>query len=140
MKTSEVPIHAFCCPAEMRNGVLIHTPWCDRAKELPGKECCLNASGLHPIGHAILVFPYEPEITKSAIYIPPTIRRGTAMVEARAVVIEVGPSCWPGEPPRCVPGDKVMIGKYCGAIAQGTKDDKIYRMVNADDVYCRIED
>lgn len=120
---------------------VIHAPWCVLASRLPGAQCCANVSGLHPIGHAVLVFPFEPEITKSSIIIPATVRKNTAMVESRALVIEVGPGCWAGEAqPRARPGDKVLIGKYAGAIAVGVKDEKVYRLVNADDVYCRLED
>jgi co-chaperonin GroES (HSP10) len=99
-----------------------------------------NKSGLKPLGRAVLVEPYEPEIKKSVIVMPETVKDRTAMVETRAIVIEAGPAAWDDEPaPRAMPGDKVLISKFAGAIAMGTADGKHYRIVNDRDIYCRIE-
>jgi len=99
-----------------------------------------NESGLRPVGVAVLVQPYEPEIKKGLIVMPETVQERSAMVETRAVVIEVGPAAWADEPaPRAIPGDKVLISKFAGAMAKGTKDGKAYRLVNDRDIYCRIE-
>lgn len=100
-----------------------------------------NESGLRPKGHAVLVEPYEPEIKKSVIAIPETVRERTKMIETRAIVIEVGPEAWNDEAkPRAAPGDRVLISKFAGAMAQGTRDGKTYRLVNANDIYCGLED
>lgn len=99
-----------------------------------------NESGLKPLGHAVLIQPYEPEMKKGLIVMPETVKERSAMVETRAVVIEVGPAAWDDEPaPRAVPGDKVLISKFAGAMATGTRDGKPYRLVNDRDIYCRIE-
>lgn len=101
----------------------------------------INLSGLHPCGRAVLVEPYEPEVSKGIIAIPDTIRERTAMVETRAIVLEIGSEAWKDESqPRASVGDKVLISKYCGAMATGTKDGKKYRLVNCDDIYCRLEE
>lgn len=99
-----------------------------------------NESGLRPLGRAVLVQPYEPEVKKSMIVMPETVKERSAMVETRAIVIEVGPAAWDDEPkPRAQPGDKVLISQFSGAIATGTKDGKKYRLVNDRDIYCAIE-
>lgn len=100
----------------------------------------MNVSGLKPLGHAVLVEPYEPEMKKGLIVMPETAKERSAMVETRAIVIEAGPAAWIDEPaPRAKPGDKVLISKFAGAMATGTQDGKTYRIVNDRDIYCRIE-
>lgn len=99
-----------------------------------------NQSGLHPLGCAVLVEPYEPEFKASRIAIPETVKDRSKMIENRVVVIAIGPAAWPDEPPRAQPGDKVLISKFAGYIAQGPKDGKTYRVINADDIFMRIED
>jgi len=99
-----------------------------------------NKSGLRPLGRAVLIQPYEPEIKKSMIVMPETVKERTTMVETRAVVIEVGPVAWDDEPePRAKPGDKVLISKFAGAMVVGTEDGVTYRLVNDRDIYCAIE-
>lgn len=101
----------------------------------------MNKSGLHPLGHAVLVEPYEPELKKSMIVMPDTVKERTAMVETRAIVVEVGPLAWEEEKvPRAKVGDKVLISKFSGVMAKGTLDEKPYRLVNDRDIYCRIEE
>jgi co-chaperonin GroES (HSP10) len=100
----------------------------------------VNSSGLRPKGVAVLVEPYEPEIKSSIIAIPETVKERTAMVENRAVVVEVGPGAWKDEDePRAKAGDKVLISKFAGVMAIGTADGKPYRLVNDRDIYCQIE-
>lgn len=100
-----------------------------------------NDSGLYPCGVAVLVKPYEPEIKKSIIEIPDTVRERTAMVESRAVVVDIGPGAWHDEAvPRAKVGDKVLITKFAGYMAVGPKDGQQYRLINDRDIFCRIED
>lgn len=99
----------------------------------------LNKSGLKALGKAVLVEPYEPEISSSIIQLPPSVRERSVLVETRAIVIEVGPAAWDDEPvPRAKPGDKVLITKFAGVIAQGTLDGKPYRFVNDRDIFAGI--
>lgn len=99
-----------------------------------------NKSGLKPLGRAVLVKPYEPEIKKSLIELPETVRERTTMVETRAIVIEAGSQAWNDEKePRAKPGDKVLIAKFAGVLAVGTSDNERYRLVNDLDIYCKIE-
>jgi len=97
-----------------------------------------NTSGLKPLGRAVLVEHYEPEKKHSLIEIPDIVKDRTLMVEQRAVVIEVGPACWPDEPPRAKPGDRVLISKMSGYMALGPADGKRYRFVNDRDMFAAI--
>lgn len=97
-----------------------------------------NTSGLVPLGRAVLVQIYEPERRDSLIAIPDFVQERGAAVETRATVIEVGTACWPDEPPRAKPGDRVLISKLAGFVAKGTKDGQIYRFVNDRDIFARI--
>lgn len=98
----------------------------------------LNQSGIEPVGRAVLVEPYEPEIKKSVIHMPDQVAERTAMVETRAVVLAIGAHAWNDEPsPRCKVGDKVMLTKFAGVMVKAP-DGKVYRMVNDRDIYCRL--
>lgn len=97
-----------------------------------------NTSGLKPLGRAVLVEHYEPEKAKSLIELPDIVQDRTLMVEQRAVVVEVGPACWPDEPPRAKPGDRVLISKMAGYMARGTADGKRYRIINDRDIFAAI--
>ena len=99
----------------------------------------VNTSGLVPLGRAVLVQPYEPEIKKSMIALPDTVSERTMMVESRAIVVAIGPAAWSDESmPRAKPGDKVFITKYAGYMAKGPADGKMYRVVNDRDLFCGI--
>ena len=97
-----------------------------------------NESGLAPLGRAILLEHYEPERKESMIVIPDNVKDRTVLLEQRAVVIEMGPNCYPDEPKRCAPGDKVLVSRMAGYIAVGPADGKRYLMVNDRDVFARI--
>lgn len=97
-----------------------------------------NESGLAPLGRAVLVEHYEPEKVDSLIVMPDIVRDKTLMVEQRAVVVECGPACWPDEPARAKPGDKVLISKMSGYMAMGPADGKRYRLINDRDIFAAI--
>lgn len=97
-----------------------------------------NTSGLKPLGCAVLVKPYEPDRSASLIVLPSMVKDRDLMVEQRAVVVECGPACWPNEPPRAKPGDRVLIAKHSGYLAQSTADGEMYRLVNDRDIFAAI--
>lgn len=108
----------------------------------------MNLSGLKPSGRAVLVMPYEPEVRSSVIEIPMEIRKNMQQVEQRAVVVALGASVWNDERfllfgiplwrnLRAKVGDKVLVAKYAGYMAEGL-DGKPYRLVNDRDVFCVI--
>ncbi len=101
----------------------------------------VNPSGLAPLGHAVLLKPYEvKERSKGGIIIPDTSRERDMLAEQRAVVIEIGPECWADErTPRCEAGDKVLFSKWAGYIAEGPADGQKYRVVNDRDIFMRID-
>ena len=100
----------------------------------------MNKSGLIPLGRAVLVEPYEPQRKESLIVMPDSVKERTLMVETRAVVLAAGPEAWADEKnPRAWPGDHVMITKFAGVMATGTKDGKPYRLVNDSDIFCGLE-
>lgn len=97
-------------------------------------------SGLEPLGRAVLLEYYEPERVESMIVLPDAVSDRTRMLEQRAIVVALGPACWPDEPARAQPGDKVLISRMAGIMVRGPKDDKPYRVVNDRDVFMKIED
>lgn len=105
-----------------------------------------NESGLEPTGQAVLCVPYLPELTNSILATPDHVLALELMREMRATVIELGEDCykhygangWIQMPPRCKAGDNVLISKFAGVIVRGPLDGKIYRLCNAEDVFCRL--
>lgn len=97
-----------------------------------------NNSGLKPLGRAVLVEHYEPEKRASLIELPDFVNDRVMMVEQRAIVVEVGPACWPDEPARAQSGDKVLISKMSGYMAIGPADGKRYRIINDRDIFAAI--
>jgi len=99
-----------------------------------------NNSGLLPLGRAVLVQPYIPERKASIIELPPDIAVRDQMVEQRAIVVAIGPTAWHDEPmARAAVGDKVLLSRYSGYMAEGTADKKQYRFVNDRDIFAKIE-
>lgn len=99
----------------------------------------INTSGLKPLGCAVLVEPYEPEIKASVIALPDSVKDRLNTVEQRVKVIAVGPHAWHDEPARAAPGDKVLVAKFSGHMCKGTADGKDYRVVNDRDIFLQIE-
>jgi co-chaperonin GroES (HSP10) len=97
-----------------------------------------NQSGLEPLGHALLCKPYEPELNSTKIVIPENVRENSRMREMRAILIAVGQDAWEGQSQRAEIGDKVLISKFAGVIVKGPLDNKIYRLCNDEDLFCKI--
>lgn len=101
----------------------------------------INESGLRPLGHAVLVEPYEPEIKKSLLVIPETVQERNTMIETRARIVDIGPAAWIDEPqPRALPGEIVLISKYDGTMVISPRNGKRYRLVNDKAIYCGTEE
>lgn len=103
-----------------------------------------NKSGLHPVGRALLVRPYDPVKKEGLIILTESAKTNMQTVDQRAIVVEVGPAAFAEEiaegfGPRCAPGDHVMISAYAGFMARGINDDVQYRYVNDRDVFAQIE-
>jgi co-chaperonin GroES (HSP10) len=95
-----------------------------------------------PAGHRVLVKIDEvEEVTKGGII----ITKGTAQQQEEAgifgTLVAVGESAWKdfgGRAWACV-GDRVMIAKYGGFIAQEPGDDNKYRILNDEDIVAVIK-
>lgn len=100
-----------------------------------------NNSGLHPKGRAVLIRMVEIDDLKTTmIQIPDHVRKSSAVMEQRAVVVAVGASAWEDEKePRAKVGEKVIVTKMAGYVVQG-KDGGLYRLVNDRDIFCGVED
>ena len=98
----------------------------------------VNSSGLKPLGRAVLVKAYDMGKKVSAIALLDSTQERMLLVDTRVVVVECGAHCWPNEPARAKAGDKVIISKFAGAMARGTADDAVYRVVNDNDIYVQI--
>lgn len=105
-----------------------------------------NTSGLAPLGHAVLVRPYTPEMDRarvqSKIIIPESVDRSTINADQRCIVIEVGPNAWDDEGrARAKPGDKVLVTAFAGysILPKDSKDGQFYRVVKDQDIFCRID-
>lgn len=95
--------------------------------------------GLEPRGRAVLVEAYEPEIKKGSIVIPQNVGERTLASEMRAIVLAVGSLAWKDEgEPRAAVGDKVLVSKYSGVIVKSPVNGRLYRIVNANDIFARI--
>jgi co-chaperonin GroES (HSP10) len=100
-----------------------------------------NKSGLHPQGVAVLCEPYEPEVKiwSDTLIIPDEVRKSLKVLENRMVVVEIGPFAWNDEAkPRAKAGAVVITTTYSGSVVTGA-DGRLYRMVNARDIYCTID-
>jgi co-chaperonin GroES (HSP10) len=80
-----------------------------------------------------------PELTESLMAIPDHVMALELMREMRGTVIELGEDAYKGASARCMPGDNVLISKFCGVIVKGPLDGKFYRLINCDDVFCRLK-
>lgn len=99
-----------------------------------------NDSGLRPLGRAVLIKPYDPEAKGGMLVLPDSVAEKDALINQRAVVVEIGPHAWHDEPaPRASVGDKVLISRFAGFLAKGTADGEQYRFVNDRDIFARIE-
>lgn len=98
-----------------------------------------NKSGLRPVGRAVLIAPYLPERKESLIVMPAAVESRDHMLEQRATIVELGPSCWCDENgARAAVGDRVLVTAYAGYMARGPLDDKQYRFVNDRDIFAII--
>lgn len=98
-----------------------------------------NESGLKPLGKAVLVKPYTPERKGGVIEIPANVASRQAMVDHRAVVVEVGADAWSDEAkPRAAAGDRVLVTGFAGFVSVGPADGEQYRLVNDRDIFCQI--
>lgn len=101
----------------------------------------INLSGIHPVGHRVLVLPEQVEEKSEGGII---IHHGNQtareeMAQIKATVIELGSTAYSDQPKAwCKAGQRVVIGKYSGLLYKGL-DEKQYRVLNDLDVVAVIE-
>ena len=99
----------------------------------------INASGIIPVGHRLLIKPNEVNnMTASGIIIDVG---GAAdrerMMQMVGVVVAMGTTAYKDQPDAwCKVGDKITFGKYSGLMYKDkdTKDGLEYRVINDLDV------
>lgn len=108
----------------------------------------VNKSGIHPVGHTILVLPKQvEEKTKSGIILSTASQKDREeMAQMYGVVIEVSPLAWSdikdkfGAPlePLVKQGDEIIFTKYAGHLFEGT-DGVMYRLISDLDIHAKID-
>jgi hypothetical protein len=108
----------------------------------------VNASGLHPLGRAVLLWPLETGLKVGKIHLPDSVRQRQMVLDTVAWVVEMGRDCnpwwsfivrWFGmQGPRCKVGDAVIVAALSGSMREG-KDGVIYRFVNHRDIYGLVD-
>jgi len=108
----------------------------------------INASGLHPLGRAVLLWPLETGLKTQKIQLPETVKQRQLVLDTVAWVVEMGKDCnpwwsflvrWLGmQGPRCKVGDAVIVAALSGSMREG-KDGVIYRFVNHRDIYGLVD-
>ena len=100
------------------------------------RQRSVNASGIRPVGHILLVLPLEVEKKTAAGIIVATDSqsRREEMGQTEAEVIALGSTAYGDQPePWCKVGDRVVFARYAGTERKGS-DDRMYRLINDLDV------
>jgi len=101
----------------------------------------MNDSGIHPVGHRILILPTQvEEKTESGIILGTNSQMDReALGNTKGYVVEMGNTCYADQPsPWCTVGDYVSFGRYSGLIDTG-KDELKYRIISDLDVVSVID-
>lgn len=95
----------------------------------------LNLSGISPVEFKILVLIDETEkVTKGGIILTSDHKERADMAQVKGTLVAIGGNAfqdWSGTIPE--PGDRVMIAKYAGLVAEGN-DSRMYRLASDKDV------
>ena len=101
----------------------------------------INESGIHPVGHRVLILPEQvEEKTQSGIIVHSASQLAREeMAQINGLVVDVGTTAYDDQTtPWCQVGDRVIIGKYSGLIYDGN-DGKKYRVINDLDVVALVK-
>jgi chaperonin GroES len=95
----------------------------------------INLSGISPVEFKVLVLIDETEkVTKGGIILTSDHKERADMAQVKGTLIAVGGNAfqvWAGDVPK--PGDRVMIAKYAGLVAEGN-DGRMYRLASDKDI------
>lgn len=105
----------------------------------------LNTSGIHPVGHRILVLPEQETedakaLKKIGMVMAESHNERHRLAQMAGVVVGIGKTAWVDfkSEPWAKEGDRVMFAKYSGVILRG-KDGQSYRMVNDEDIVAVLD-
>jgi len=112
-----------------------------RRLEPQGQEAreSLNKSGLLPLGRAVLLKPMMNTYNSTRVIIPDAVKARMPALDTEAIVLALGPGCYPDEAPRCRVGDKVILAAMSGSVRIGV-DGELYRFCNDRDIYAKFID
>jgi len=99
------------------------------------------SSGIQPVGHIILVLPFEVEEVSSGgiVVVRGDEVKREQMGQTEAEVVAIGNTAYSDQPaPWCKVGDRVVFARYAGTERKG-KDGKTYRLINDLDVKAVLE-
>jgi chaperonin GroES len=103
-----------------------------------------DGPGISPTEYRVLVLPKPvDEVSKGGIIIPDQVKEQNQFAQMEGTIVAASPLAftyaeWPegASIPRA--GDRVLFGKYSGAIVKG-RDGKDYRLVNDRDITAVLE-
>jgi chaperonin GroES len=104
----------------------------------------IAAVGIHPTEYRVLVLPKPvDEVSKGGIIIPDQVKEQNQFAQMEGTIVAASPLAftyaeWPDGARIPGAGDRVLFGKYSGAIVKG-RDGKDYRLVNDRDISAVIE-
>jgi chaperonin GroES len=98
-----------------------------------------NKSGIWPVGHRVLVKPFElEEATESGIIVRTAQQKDREqLAQMKGIVVAIGTTAYSDQPAAwCKVGDTITFGKFCGLIYKDdeTEDHEEYRVINDLDV------
>ncbi len=92
---------------------------------------------IKPAGHRVLVLPDEVDEKSGSIYLPAETRARMGDAQIFGTVVEVGATAFKAFDDGhawCNVGDKVAFAKYGGFIIKDPDDNKLYRLLNDEDI------
>lgn len=105
----------------------------------------MNTSGIHPVGHRVLVLPEQETEDQKALkriglVMAENVNDRHRLAQMAGVVVGIGDTAWRDfkSEPWAKVGDRVMFAKYSGVILRG-KDGNSYRMVNDEDIVATLD-
>lgn len=102
-----------------------------------------NGPGIQPTEYRVLVLPKPVEEKIGSILLPDQVKEQNQFAQMEGTIVAASPLAftygeWPEGADAPKVGDRVLFGKYSGAIVKG-RDGKDYRLVNDKDISAVLE-
>ncbi len=95
-----------------------------------------------PCGHRVLVKPDEvEEIQRGVLYIPASAREKQQYAQTFGTIVAIGLTAWKGfdeGEPWAKVGDRVSYAKYGGYLLEDPETKEQFRVLNDEDIVCKI--